>query len=130
MIFFSMNNFWICLLLLMTFLSCSRKALKTGTYSSDCILYDKSDVQLHLKPDSTFCYIFAYNEEEVIGTWEYKVDTLFLFSEKFYEIRAPLQPKIKNSSLTRIEAYKVRRRSLWLIDSVGVTNNCSLKLLK
>jgi hypothetical protein len=109
---------------------CASSSIKHGLYKSKCQLYDLSALKLNIKPDQTFQYYFASNDDTIIGTWQVKQDTLFLISNKFLEKREPLTPKIKNSDLVNIDAYIIKGKVLKLINSVGVTDDCSLKLSK
>ena len=110
--------------------SCVSTAVKFGVYSSECRLYTRSEIKLHIKPDSTFQYYFAYNEEVISGKWEIKKDTLFLYSKKFSEKREQLSPAIKNSDIKGKDAYIVKGRTLKIINQSGVSENCPLKLSK
>lgn len=125
-----MIKFILGILLIGLLSGCVTNSVKYGLFISECKLYDTRAVKLDIKPDQTFQYYFAYNDETVIGKWHVKQDTLILVSEKFLEKREPLNPKIKNSDLATIDAYLIKGKLLKLINLSGISNDCPLKLSK
>lgn len=100
-----------------------------GTFSSTCYVQMYPSVTLKLRHDKTFTYIFAYNEDNINGTWLVKKDTLILSSSSFSEEESSgLRPisKITSYSASR-DALLCRGKRLFLINKDGKSTECYLK---
>lgn len=101
--------------------------IKSGTYKSTCVLYDRLPrVTLVLNDDKTFTYKFPYSDD-VQGTWEIANDSLVLRSKDFPSTIEPNTPIRKYTDFTEKDIYLIKGKRLFALSQAnGVINECYL----
>jgi|SRR5690606_20451704 len=101
--------------------------IKSGTYKSTCVLYDRLPrVTLVLNNDKTFTYKFPYSDD-VQGTWEIANDSLVLRSKDFPSTVEPNTPIRKYTDFADKDVYLIKGKRLFALSQAsGVINECYL----
>lgn len=107
--------------------NCSIFIRVNGDYNSTCVLHFERSVKLNIASNGQFEYKFAYNDEIIKGEWERVGDTLFLTSNRFFPSEN-FTPVTKNTNYSyKQDAYLIRNKKLYILDSLGVRKICYLK---
>ncbi len=68
---------------MLTCCSAVKESLVSGNYRSDCMITGVPELEVEFNNDHTFIYKHGHSPYTILGRWQVKKDTLFLYAEEF-----------------------------------------------
>lgn len=122
----------------------------SGHYVSHCHVLGFPELVADFNKDSTFYYKHSHSPDVIVGKWEIKDDTLFLFSDIFEKRTVSLSNELaditdanpvtkdlleayNNGQYTeadKVDMYLIRGKRLYKFTKTGFTKDCPLIRVK
>lgn len=95
----------------------------SGHYVSYCRNLGFPELTVTFYKNHTFLYKHAHSTDRILGEWEIKNDTLFLYS-KIFEIKTEFNGKY--TEMENMDVYLIRGKYLYPYTKKGFTKDCPL----
>ena len=120
-----MKNYSILVFLMLLSCGCSvtKNVNFSGRYVSYCQNLGFPELVADFNKDHTFQYRHAHDPDTILGKWEIKNDTLFLFS-KMFKIKTAYNGQY--TEMDNMDIYLIRGKYLYSLTKIGFTKDCPL----